>query len=73
VYGRYHSFYTRDKLSRRNLSQSSLASHDRGRSSVKNLPSDEQHMKRLFLEAVAFSFSLQEKLLYAAGFYSNEE
>ncbi len=31
VYGRYHSFYTRDKLSRRSLSQSSLASHDRGK------------------------------------------
>jgi hypothetical protein len=30
-------------------------------------------MKRLFLETVAFSFSLQEKLLYAAGFYSDED
>jgi hypothetical protein len=33
------------------------------RSSAENLPSDEQHMKRMFLEAVAFSFSLQEKPL----------
>jgi hypothetical protein len=36
-------------------------------------PSVEQHMKRLFLETVDFSFSIQEKLLYAAGFYSNED